>query len=156
MSKNEQNKQIEGRCPICGGFHPPGACPKEERVLSPEEKKEQEELQKELENYLSEGWIFGVKIIIALAKEKKIPLDFTSACQKGLENCLSEGRISVVKIIIALAEKKNIRLDFSKPEIVSACQKGLEKRLSGGWISDAEIIIALAEEENIPLDLTSA
>jgi ribosomal protein S18 acetylase RimI-like enzyme/type III secretion system FlhB-like substrate exporter len=152
MSKEKPTNE----CPICGGIHPPGACPKEERDLSPEEKKEQEEIQKNLEFHLSEGLISDAEKIIALAEKKNIPLDLASAFQKGLGFCLSWGGISNTEKIIALAEKKNIPLDFSKPEIISACQKGLGFCLSWGGISNTEKIIAFAEKKNIPLDLASA
>lgn len=95
-------------CPICGGFHEPGVCEakkredvKEEKVLTPEEQKEKEELQDSLEFCLANGQISYAEHVISLAEKKNISLDFSkpeiaSACQKGIETALLNNNIDVV------------------------------------------------------------
>ena len=61
-------------CPICGGSHPPDACPgvkeeiKVEKVLTTEEQKEQERLQKELLVYLHGSYFLKLKRLFPLLK----------------------------------------------------------------------------------------
>ncbi len=160
-------------CSICGGGHPPDACPgakeetKSDRVLTPEEKKEREQLQGQLEKNLSRsgriprGWLSTAAEIIFFAEQKGFTLNVAHACQIGLEEQLSRDNIShgqkIIYLIISLTESKGITLDFSKPEISFACEKRVKTFFSPIYsVFEAEEFISFVIKNGIALDTVGA
>lgn len=134
-----------------------GIYEKTAQKIEEDRERKKEKMQKDLEDYLTQGNIYNARFeVIAPAENARIDLnferpEFVAACQKGLETLLSSAQMDDVEILITLVDKYKVKLNFSRPELVTACQKGLSLCTREGANEDYDKIVSWAGENGIAL-----